>query len=678
MSKDPFQYIFRFCCDPGFNDQQEIDAMVRFADEASIDDVALFCNVEELNTGHMSYTEQEVFLELIQRLQSRLCHKDITVSVNQWHTLMPGDIGIPFGPDQNFRPMVDKNGTKTIQCVCPLCTEWQEYIGQIYARYAKLNPFILWVDDDMRLHNHAPLEWGGCFCDEHMKRYSELAGKEITREEFVAGILKPGKPHPYRKIWLDVARDSLLSACEAINRAVRAVSDNPRIGLMSSDPFVHAAEGRDWHKILYTLGAGNVPVNRIHLPAYYEDLPHRYLTAFNMISMMNRDMIPPETEVYPELENFPYGLFSNSHNFTRFKLLSAMPLNLSGITVDLYDLSGNGIVWEENYQETLRETKPYLNLLTEMGVFRGDARGVRVLYNPQSSYTLHTIQGTSMEELYPHECFWAGLLPAFGIPYRYCDYIPKQEIVAVSGQVLRNYDVNQLQRLFYDNFVILSGDAAWTLFDMGMGHLAGIQDAHWIPQYDGTFTFEEVTNGKQYRNRPHARASIIFGGSDVLNIQYLDSAQVYEYTSCYNAFHQRTLPAQTVVNQRVMIYPFGRFGGYPTTIPCMLWNALRQELLQDIVSSAGATFPMVKDSPYLEPHYLETKEGNYLYLINGSMDSVEQVRLILPNIETLPQTLEAYSPHLPYNLLLSWKATKYGIEIPVSIPSMDVLLIKLN
>ena len=39
MKKDPFQYIFRFCCDPGFNDAEEIPALLRYVDEARIDDL---------------------------------------------------------------------------------------------------------------------------------------------------------------------------------------------------------------------------------------------------------------------------------------------------------------------------------------------------------------------------------------------------------------------------------------------------------------------------------------------------------------------------------------------------------------------------------------------------------------------------------------------------------------
>lgn len=635
MPKSPFRYIFRFCCDPGFNDSQEIDALLRYVEEAEVDDVAVFANVEEINTGHMSFTEQDTFLALMEKLQPLLAQRGITMSVNQWHSVMHADLGKRLRPDQPFRPMVDVKGNRAQLCVCPLCAQWQRYIGRIYARYAALEPSILWVEDDFRLHNHDPLVWGGCFCDEHMKLYSSLAGKELTREEFIAGVLRPGEPHPYRKIWLDVARQTMLSAASAISDAVREVSPTVKVGLMSSVPFVHAAEGRDWHAILHTLAAGQAPVNRIHLPAYQETVPSAYLHKFNMISMMNRTMIPENTEVYPELENFPFSLFSKSRRFTRFQLLSSLPLNLSGMTIDLYDLNGNGIVWEDGYQDMLRQVKPYLSELTALGVFQGTRKGVQVLYSPDAAYHLHTDKGERMEELYPQECFWAGLLPAMGIPYAYCDRIPHGEIVAVSGQALRNFSPEELTALFENNFVLLTGDAAFTLLDMELGHLAGLESARWVPQDDGTVAYEQVTCGKTFRGRKNARASSIVVCSDVLEVTYRQGAEVTEYSAMFDSFRRRRLPGQCVVNGRVLVYPFGHFG-QPDHIPVMLLNTLRQEILQDVLQNAGARFPMVRNAPYLEPHCLAHRGEEYLYLVNGGGDRVEGVHL---SGKALPQTL---------------------------------------
>lgn len=677
--KGPFQYIFRFCCDPGFNDGEEIPALLRYVEEADIDDVAVFANVEEINTGHMDFREQDVYLAMMEKIRALLAEKGVTMSVNQWHSVMHADLGKTLRPGQNFRLMVDPQGSEASLCVCPLCQEWQAYIAQLYARYAALEPSILWVEDDFRLHNHAPLAWGGCFCSEHMKLYSALAGKELTREEFVAGVLRPGEPHPYRKIWLDVSRETMLSAAGAIARAVRGVSEQAKVGLMSSAPHVHAAEGRDWHALLHTLAAGRPPVDRVHLPGYQENSPSAYLHGFNMVSMLTRAMLPEETEVYPELENFPFSLFSKSRRFTRFQLLSALPMNLSGITIDLYDLNGNGIVWQDGYEQMLRRTKPYLNAMARTGVFQEERLGVQVLYSPRSSYTLHTSKGESMEELYPQEVFFAGLLPAMGVPYAYTgNPRMKRQLVAVSGQVLRNWDAETLTRLFADNFVILNGDASYTLWEMGLGRLAGLERVAWLRQNSGAYAYEQVSNGKEYGGRRNARASAVISCSDAVDVTYAEDAQKEEYTALYDSFRRRTASGQVVVNGRVLIYPFGGFES-PVSLPPMLLNRVRQEVLHDVLRTAGAPFPLVCGAPYLEPYCFAGEGGVDLYLVNGSTDSVEAVTLAFPP-GAAPAAAQAWPSweEAPAPQAVSCQAADAAVCVPAAVPSMEAVLLRFS
>ncbi len=676
MSSSSFKYIFRFCCDPGFNDEQETAALLRFADEAMIDDVAVFANVEEINTGHMSFEEQDAYLALMRTLQPLLTQKGITMSVNQWHSVMHADLGKSMHPNQNFRKMVDIDGNEASLCVCPLCREWQSYIAQIYARYAELNPSILWVEDDFRLHNHEPLKWGGCFCEEHMRLYSERAGKKLTREEFLEGVLKPGTPHPYRKIWLDVSMETMLSAARAIAGGVRKISPTVKIGLMSSAPFVHAAEGRDWHRLVYALADGCMPVDRVHLPGYQENSPSQYLHGFNMVSMLTAALLPRECEIYPELENFPFSLFSKSRAFTRFQLLSALPLHLQGMTIDLFDLNGNGIVEDEHYQDMLRATKPYLNELTDLGVFGGKREGVRVLVNARSAYTLHTERGTQMEELYPKETFFAGLLPAFGIPYAYTDDIHMHgQIVAASGQVLRNWGKEELQRFFDNNIVLLNGDAVLTLADMGLGELAGIQSAHWIKQNSGVCAYEQVTNGKDYCGRKNARASAMISFMDTLDITYTGNADLKEYTAMFDSFRRRTVRGQTTVDGHVLIYPFGREDSR-MTLPPMVFNRVRQEVLQDMLRNAKAGFPMVQGLPYMEPYCFEHQNSQWLYLVNGSSDDAEKIRLTLPD-DLCADTVELWSSSGTHAVVPCIKEED-GISISLPVPHMESVLLRIN
>ena len=668
---DSFQYIFRFCCDPGFNDREETEALLRLAKEAKIDDVCVFANVQELNTGHMTYSEQETWLKLMEGLGRKLKEMGITLSVNQWHSVMHADLGKALPAHQPFRPMVDPWGHEASLCVCPLCPEWQQYIGGLYARYARLDASILWVEDDFRLHNHDPLVWGGCFCREHMRIYSEKAGKQLTREEFVAGVLRPGPPHPYRKIWLDTARETMLSAARAIAEAVRGVNPAVKIGLMSSVPQIHAAEGRSWPLLLETLAAGQPPVCRVHLPAYQEMAPGAYLTRFHLVSMLCAALLPKGTEIYPELENYPYSLFSKSRTFTRFQLISALPLGLRGMTIDLYDLNGNGIVPEDGYEAMLGQIKPFLNRMQQSGAFRGRPLGVRVLVSPDSSYTLHTRQGQAMEELYPQDAFFGGLLPALGIPFSY-ETSPDiaGETVAVSGQVLRNYSPEQIETLFARNTVLLSGDGAQTLTDLGLGRLAGIRSLRWMRQNGGEYTYEEALPGVRYRGRERARASAVISASDAAAIAYAPGAQVREFTAFYDAFRRRTAPGQTLVNGRVIIFPFGRFEGI-MELPPMLLSAARQEILQHILRCAGCSLPMTEKAPYLALYAYETEKAQWLYAVNGSLDDAAHAAVTLPRALPSPISWEASSPAASVS-------PANGHTLDVCLPSMEAVLIRMD
>lgn len=675
MNQDAFRYLFRFCCDPGFNDEQEIPALKRYAQEALVDDAVIFANVEEINTGHMSFEEQDAYIAMMRRVGDALRESGRTFSVNQWHSVMHADLGKTLRTGQRFRRMADRNGRKASLCVCPLCSEWQRYIGELYARYAALDASILWVEDDFRLHNHDPLEWGGCFCEEHMRLYSERAGKTLTREEFVQGVLRPGKPHPYRKIWLDVCRETMLSAARAINEAIRAVNADVKIGLMSSVPYVHAAEGRDWHKLLDTLCQGQAPIDRVHLPAYQEMSPSQYLHRFNMISMQCAAMLPKGCLIYPELENYPFSRYSKSLAFTRFQLLSALPLGNTGITLDLYDLNGNGIVWEEGYQLMLRHTKRFLCQMTELGVFQGVQGGVRVLCSPDSAYTLHTENGQRMEELYPREGFFAALLPAFGIPFAFTETITDNGApYALTGQVLRNFSPAEIQNLFEEHPVLLDGEALETLSDIGLGALAGVESVAWMRQDSGDYTYEEAADDRVYCGRRHARASAVISCSDALRVAYAPDARAHVYSSFYDSYRQKKAPCMVRTKERVLIYPFGHFAD-PMSIPPMLLTTVRKEILQSMLRDAGISVPMVVNVPYLEPYLRRSNGKTYLYFVNGSLDAAKNIRISHPGLSgNGKMTLWPSDGEKAEEV---WEAQNGVFSISHTIAPMESLLVQL-
>jgi hypothetical protein len=623
-----YSYILRFGLEPGFHVEERLESLVSFCKVAKIDDVMFFVNQEEINQGHLTFEETEPWLDLIAKGKEMLAPIGVTTSINPWITLLHTDRGRTLRQGQNFTLMVDPTGRRATAVACPICPEFQKYIVEMYARYAAVNPHMLWVEDDFRLHNHAPLTWGGCFCDLHMAEFSRRAGRTLTREEFVKGLLQPGKPHPFRKIWLDVAREQMVELASSIGSAVHAVSPSTIVGLMSSVPATHCAEGRDWAGVLGGLAGPNVPMaDRPHLPSYYDVTSQQYLKYFNYFSRLTQAVVPESTRIYPELENFPFSRFSKSYSFARFQIESSLALSPSGITLNIHGMMGNGVTPADSYASMLSGVKPFMEEVSKLGLPVKRQTGVKVLVDTKSSYTLHTSDGNGMAELYPAETFWSGYLSAFGIANTYSvDEIPSGEVVAISGQYLRNLDREVIEKLFEENYVLLTGEAASTLFEIGCGDLAGIKRAVRREMDSGYQAYEQICNGRVYCGLKEARVTAQVNTGDFLEIEYADQPSLI--TVAKSPAGETVSPGMAVYGDKVFILPY-----FPSSAGSdALLTPVRQEVIQQwLVESLGSRSPFFAvGDPFISVYSYDLGDKVALLLTNASGDDYGEVRLHAP------------------------------------------------
>ncbi|HOJ10186.1 MAG TPA: hypothetical protein PK733_06290 [Clostridiales bacterium] len=660
MQTPKFIYILRACIQPGHYEEKRLDTLISFCRQACIDDVMFFIDCEDLNQGHITSDEVKLWLQLIARAGEQLTPLGITTSVNPWTTLNHADRGRTLKEGQKFQLMEDPCGTQSTVCACPLSKEWRKYITDIYSMYASIHPYMLWIEDDFRFHNHAPLQWGGCFCDLHMEEYSKRAGKKLTREEFIQGILQPGEPHPYRKIWLDICRETLVNVAQEIGEAVHKVSPNTRLGLMSSIPEVHCAEGRDWEGILKGLATDTPMVNRPHLPSYQEIGPQSYFWYFNTISVMSKALVPASTEIYPEVENSPRTLFAKSRNFTRFQIESSAVLGSQGITLNLFNVMGSGVLPKEGFQRMLAETKPFMDKIAELNIGKGKREGIKVLFSPLSSYTLYTSKGEKMEELYPVENFWAGLLSAYGIANCYSsDKNIENEFIAISGQYFRNLTGQEIFHLFEKNFVLLDGEAAYTLYDMGYGDIAGIGGMKWYKTHSGVQAYEEVCNGIEYCGINNARMSLQRAEGGYYKIDYIK--EPYLITQAKSPNGEIAGPGMCIIDNKIFILPCG---GKDFFFQIHL-NTYKQAILQSVICGELQSYmqdsAQINTGSFNKPVYAEQEPyvGVYVYdysgskvilLVNGSGDDLENLKVHVPEAfqANCHKGHDDYKPHEPH------------------------------
>lgn len=78
-------------------------------------------------------------------------------------------------------------------------------------------------------------------------------------------------------------------------------------------------------------------------------------------------MAGEETELWPELENYPHTRFSKSLTFSRLQMESTLSLCAEGITLNLFDMAGNGVNPVQQYDSVLSKIKPYLTGVVGLG-----------------------------------------------------------------------------------------------------------------------------------------------------------------------------------------------------------------------------------------------------------------------------------------------------------------------
>ncbi len=613
-----FRYVLRFPMAPGFNEDAVSERLVNFCKSGKIDEVMFFINCEELFKGHLTREQTKPWLEMIARQAEILKKEGIDFSINPWTTLSHADRGRVMNPEHDFQTMVDIDGTKSAITGCPLDEKFIDYLCDIYAYIASVKPKVIWVEDDFRLHNHQPVNWG-CACPLHLAEYSKRLGREVTREEFYKGLMDKN-PNEYRKVFMEVAREEMVNFAKRIGEAVRKASPDTEVGLMSSYPVCHFIENRDWEGILYGLGAGKPVHDRPHLPGYRDVNPITYLGLFQNVAMKTVNMVPKDVKIFPELENSPRSPYSKSNAFAKFQTELCLLLGSEGITMNIFGMYGNGVDLCVDFDATLNEIKPYMNKVTELGLHQDNVKGVVSLFCEESSKTLIADDSNNLNKLMPQEDMWAAILPIFGISTTVSNSIShKGKIVSVCGQYFRNFTKEEIQELFDNNFVMLDGESVVCLCEMGLGHLAGVKSYEYMKSEAGINSYEEVCDGKIYAGLTKGRVSCQQQKGRFVKLDCEEDIHRISNIISYN--ETVTGPGMYVYkNCFVIPYVFDLFN-----FPFSFFNSVRREVVATLLKDKGVAVT----NGYAGLAVYDF--GNAFVLANSSLDCRKNVTVTCPS-----------------------------------------------
>lgn len=602
---------------PNHYEEQRINGIVNFCKKYAFDNVMLFINAEEYNTGHMTIEEAKPWIETIKRAKEALTRAGISVSLNPWIEIGHLDRGRKLKDGQNFVTQCDYDGKQCTMVACPMDEKWLEYFIDFYAYLLReTEPEVVWIEDDFRLHNHGGLQYGGCFCEHHMKAFNQRLGTNYSREEFTDLLFRKNPDETVKKVFLEVNRECMVVLAEKIGSMVQKMGLGTKVGLMSSNPQMHCMEYRDWNRIYEGLSQCGLKINRPHLPLYLEDVSlKKYYQEFNSCAFVCRGFLPEDCHVLPELENASFMTYAKDAETLRFQVEAAIPLEIEGMTYDIFDFAGNGAVESFEYGEAVSEITDYLTSVMESGYSYYKLSGVTILLDEQSSYNRPV--KNSFFDMCPDEYYLGNLLQGNGISVR-CSKEKKfrDEVVTLTGGNVYNLSDAELKRLFEDNYVIVEGNAVTLLVDRGLGSLIhACSYQRYITDFD-IHSYEQIEGDTLVNGIPGYRASAFNRTGDYVSISYIDEPQVKSRVYDYEG---NELGYGFVVAGKHLVVPY--------VIDKFLMDQLhplRGKIYCDYIDSLRKDFVRADYSNIYA--YYSKAEQNILILVNPTMHTLPVTR----------------------------------------------------
>jgi hypothetical protein len=605
------KYHLRFQIVPGINAEKDADILADFCIEHRIEEVVLFFAGEEWNNGLLSKKEEDMWFDTVRSTKKILNDRGISVSLNPWMTVLHTDRGRRFPSDRSFQPMVSPLGEKSRACASFADKNWQRYIYDLYGRFARLRFRVIWVEDDFRYHNHAPLTWGGGFENAMCEKFSRSIGKKVGRKELVRRILQTGKPHPWRSKWLKVWRETQLEVATGIADAVKANSQGTtKIGLMSSYPPVHSVEGRRWPELFRSFTIEGQVAHRPNFAPYSDTMGRNRVTSIMLLDMQKK-LRPDFCEVSPEIENFTFTAWNKSDTSTWVDMALALFFGSDALLLDLFPLTGNRVDEEPRIGTMLDKSYGSLSWLSSRFSKSYNLFGVGIPWKENAAEFVRTEKGRSLNELESATINAWNFLLLYGIPA--CTEM--QRVNVLFGNTAWIFDDKEILGMLKGG-LLLDGYSAEILSKRGFGRYLGVRYKCTLGREKSKYSLEVVDN--KYSG---LRSGLSF------SVNLMDSLRVFEPFEDTMTWSEIITPERERVGAGVTLYENslgGRTAVFSVENPSKLALSFhRQVMLQSIIKylyKGNLPFPLVSGSPHLLPMYFKKKGEEVLVVLNGSPD----------------------------------------------------------
>ena len=480
--------------------------------------------------------------------------------------------GLDMRDEYSWGFLVNQYGVETLGCACPLDPVFREEMGKMLRLWASTRPDIMWIDDDFRMHNHGlnsdDLDYY-CFCDRHISDFSKFVGCDITRQDLVSKVLKPGRPDSLRNKWLDFLGRTMVESSRWINNEVSNVSSDTRLALMTSQQDVHSAEGRDWKNMLSALSGGYKPLTRPCCGVYTgTNIPPKYNVSTyrsfaQSIETLEDIFVAGNVEFAPELENTRFTTWCKSKSNTRFVLTLGQLVGCREITLSICDLDGSPLNDEPTNEILLKESRKQLEAIADLELGKWHKQGLVFINAPDAAKKQRLSKNAKWQDLGLNRK-WEDILLSSAVPAYYLN--PQKAACCEDVVVLEKYTAwclsdEQMLKIL-SRAVLLDGEALEVIQQRGLGKYCGAEvgrrrvDGTHSEQYKDGFAADVIE-----RRTPHRSADwyeMLIKDAELVS-EFIDGKNCFYPGSC---IYENELGGRVAVNASVGDFAYGTFGNH--------------------------------------------------------------------------------------------------------------------
>ena len=506
----------------GLEDTEErVNMLIDFLKKSGIRRVVLFSAPFAETNSILPVDYYKSHATMLMPIMEKLRKMGVEVGINSLYTM--GHCLYAGEDEIGFKRAVTLDGEKSRGCVCSLQDGFLEYIKELYQTYAKLNPSVIFLDDDIRMISLGQFI---CVCDEHLKKISEKVGRTVTKEEVKEAVYKDSfEDNPVRKAFFKQLSEDVDFLVNYIADIIHEISPETEIGIMTTSyPTVTA--DRDLKEFFKKFLPKKVTRIRTGMDYYREGDYHTIPYAFSQ-PIIQRDFLDnPDIEIQPEVENDTYTFYMKSNIVTEMQMKWCLTNGFRNLQLNLFRFTGPVFNYDE-IADMFHKNIDFHNALVELIPENKRTDGIGLYLNPKA-LTKRRAKGGDLFK----GATWYKWLNLLGLPIS--SSVKDSDFIMLTGDDIFLATDEEIDTILKKGAVI-DLRAAEALLERGYGDRIGIKEIKYMPDiFVGEHFSDDTLNGEfKHQINSDYFSSMLIDEESVKSITYKEGARELSFIINY-------------------------------------------------------------------------------------------------------------------------------------------------